>query len=84
MRRVIVGAALVLSACGGELASPAQPAPPRVTDTACDWVGPMTFSANDTPTTKEEILAYEMARRRNCPRDTTPSGNPATSVGDGT
>jgi len=65
VRSAILLVALGLSACAAQ-----QPSwqPPRITDTACNWVRPMTFSADDTPQTKEEIIAYEMARRRNCPR----------------
>lgn len=63
MRAMIVMAVL-LTGCQ---TCPTTPAP-RVVDTACSWVMPMTASTADTAWTKREILAYELARRKNCPK----------------
>lgn len=60
--RVIIAAAVLLAGC-----QTCPTVPPRIVDTACSWVMPMTASASDTPETKREILAYELARQKNCP-----------------
>ena len=60
----------LLSSCALDCTT--QPQLPRVVDTACDWIPVLSASANDTPDTKREVIAYETARQRNCgsPRDT--------------
>ncbi|VWD61027.1 hypothetical protein BLA18628_07220 [Burkholderia aenigmatica] len=62
--RTMIAAAALLAGC--QTCPPAPPA--RVVDTGCSWVIPMTASTADTPETKREILAYELARRANCPK----------------
>ncbi|MCA8026403.1 hypothetical protein [Burkholderia cepacia] len=62
--RTMIAAAALLAGCQ---TCPTAPAP-RVVDTACTWVMPMTASTADTPETKREILAYELARQKNCPK----------------
>jgi len=60
--RTMIAAAALLSGC-----QTCPPAPaPRVVDTGCSWVMPLIASAQDTPETKREILAYELARQKNC------------------
>jgi hypothetical protein len=54
----------VLSGCAQNC--PPPPAP-RIVDTACAWVTPMTAASADTSETKREIIAYELARQKNCP-----------------
>lgn len=67
MRSAMVLVAIVAVGCTPTPSGPAwQLTQPRIVDTACDWVMPMTFSADDTAATKAQILAYEVARRRNC------------------
>ncbi|RQS22467.1 hypothetical protein [Burkholderia sp. Bp8995] len=60
----MIAAAALLAGCQS---CPTAP-PPRVVDTACSWVMPLTASTADTVETKREILAYEIARQKNCPR----------------
>ncbi|MBJ9964508.1 hypothetical protein [Burkholderia seminalis] len=65
MRMLIAAAAAALLA--GCQTCPTMPAP-RVVDTGCLWIKPMTASPDDTPETKREILAHELARQANCPK----------------
>ncbi|WP_175806487.1 hypothetical protein [Burkholderia cenocepacia] len=60
--RTMIAAAALLAGC--QTCPPVPPA--RVVDTGCLWVKPMTASPADTPETKREILAYELARQKNC------------------
>ncbi|MDN7893244.1 hypothetical protein QZM93_32045 [Burkholderia cepacia] len=60
--RTMIAAAALLAGC--QTCPPVPPA--RVIDTACTWVMPLTASTADTPETKREILAYELARQKNC------------------
>ncbi|WP_175770581.1 hypothetical protein [Burkholderia anthina] len=60
--RAMIAAAVLLAGCQ---ACPTAPSA-RVVDTGCSWVMPMTASTSDTPETKREILAYELARQKNC------------------
>lgn len=39
----------------------------NIVDTGCDWTKPLTASTADTPDTKREILAFDLARQKNCP-----------------
>lgn len=57
---------IALVALAGCQVAPPAPAP-RVVDTACSWVVPMTADSADTAATKREIIAYEIARQKNCP-----------------
>ncbi|WP_412021551.1 hypothetical protein [Burkholderia cepacia] len=63
--RILIAAAAAALLAGCQTC---PPAPPRVVDTACAWVMPMTASTADTSETKREILAYELARQKNCPK----------------
>lgn len=63
MRLLIALAIAALPGC----AHVCPPAAPRVIDTGCAWAKPMTASSADTPDTKREIIAYELARQKNCP-----------------
>jgi phosphate-selective porin len=58
----------LLAACAAQQAS-APCTPVYVTRTVkdCSWLPQMTASAADTPDTKREIIAYEIARQKNCP-----------------
>ncbi|HEM8998808.1 TPA: hypothetical protein U2T46_000843 [Burkholderia cenocepacia] len=60
--RTMIAAAALLAGC--QTCPPAPPA--RVVDTGCLWIKPMTASPADTSETKREILAYELARQKNC------------------
>ncbi|MCA8075394.1 hypothetical protein [Burkholderia cepacia] len=62
--RMMLAAAALLAGCQTCPTAPTA----RVVDTACSWVMPMTASMADTPETKREILAYELARQKNCPQ----------------
>ncbi|MFM0300025.1 hypothetical protein PQQ99_07845 [Paraburkholderia sediminicola] len=62
---------LIVIALAGCATCPPPPAP-RVVDTACSWVTPMTADASDTAATKREIIAYEIARQKNCPAGKKP------------
>lgn len=64
MRILILLTLAALAGCANECP---PPPPPRVVDTACAWVTPMTASAADTSATKREVVAYEIARQKNCP-----------------
>lgn len=65
MRLAIIFAILPLVGCTSTC--PVQPPPvPRVVDTGCDWIPSLSASTNDTPATKQEIVAYETARQQNC------------------
>jgi hypothetical protein len=55
---------VVLAGCATQC--PAPP-PPRIVDTACAWLTPMTADTADTAATKREVIAYEIARQKNCP-----------------
>ncbi|QQC65848.1 hypothetical protein [Paraburkholderia ginsengisoli] len=62
---------LLLAGCG----TPAKPEPTQtvyITRTVkdCSWLPHMTASVSDTPETKREIIGYEIARRKNCPKET--------------
>jgi hypothetical protein len=61
--RMLIAAAALLAGC-----QTCPTVPSRVVDTACSWVTPMTASTADTSETKREILAYELARQKNCPQ----------------
>lgn len=52
---------------GGCATRPPPQIETRVIDTACTWVKPLTFSKEDTPETKRQILEHEKTRRENCP-----------------
>jgi len=49
------------------LAGCASQPQPTIIDTACSWVKVLTFSPQDTPQTKREIIAHDKAVRKNCP-----------------
>lgn len=57
--------AVALAACAPSCPKSA-PLPPRVIDTACDWVPALSASASDTEETRREVVAYETARQTNC------------------
>lgn len=61
---IVIAAAALLAGCQ---TCPTAP-PARVVDTACSWAMPLTASTSDTTETKREILAYELARQKNCPK----------------
>ncbi len=63
MRILILLAVATLAGCAHEC--PPPPAP-RIVDTSCSWVTAMTADAADTAATKREIIAYEIARQKNC------------------
>lgn len=60
----IVALTVILGGCA---TCPPPQIETRVIDTACTWVKPLTFSKQDTPETKRQILAQELTRRQNCP-----------------
>lgn len=61
-----------LSACAAAPAPCASiAAPPKIVDTACSWVRPLSASAADTDATKREILAHDLAWRANCAKPAT-------------
>lgn len=66
MRLLILLTVALLGGCALDCPKPPPPQP-RIIDTACSWVTQMTASASDTPETKREVIAYEKARRANCP-----------------
>lgn len=55
----------LLSSCALDCTT-RPPLPPRVVDTGCDWIPVLSASANDTPDTKREVIAYESARQQKC------------------
>jgi hypothetical protein len=67
MRLLILLTFAVLAGCAHEC--PPPPAP-RIVDTSCSWVKPETASPADTPETKREVIGYELARQKNCPKVT--------------
>lgn len=67
MRTTAICFAVRLAGCAAQC----PPAPPpvvetRVIDSACKWLRPITFSAADTPETKEQIVTFEKARQKSC------------------
>lgn len=40
----------------------------KTIDTACNWVTELSFSKNDTPETKRQIIEHDKAVRKNCPK----------------
>jgi hypothetical protein len=60
--------ATVLVALAGCAAScpPPAPLPPKVIDTSCVSLPPLTIAASDTDETKREVIAYEIARKKKC------------------
>ncbi|MBB2928404.1 hypothetical protein [Paraburkholderia silvatlantica] len=65
MRILILLIVAMLAGCAHDC--PAPPAP-RIVDTSCSWLSPMSASSADTPETKREVIAYEIARQKNCPQ----------------
>lgn len=54
-----------LAGCAHTQNCPPPPAP-KIIDTGCLWIKPMTASNADTPKTKREIIEHEIARQKNC------------------
>lgn len=63
MRLLILLTVALLAGCVHEC--PAPPAP-KIVDTGCLWVKPMTASSADTDATKREVIEHEIARQKNC------------------
>ncbi|NIE67485.1 hypothetical protein [Burkholderia sp. Ax-1719] len=63
--RILILLTLIAALAGCAHDCPA-PAAPRIIDTSCSWLSPMTASSADTPETKREVIAYEAARQKNC------------------
>ena len=61
----VVALAVTLAGCA---TCPPPQIETRVIDTACTWVKPLTFSKQDTPDTKRQIIEQEKTRRQNCPQ----------------
>lgn len=62
---VIAATVVVLGGCATR--QPEVRVETRVIDTACSWVNPLTFSKNDTPETKRQIIEHDKVIRENCP-----------------
>lgn len=70
MRALILIPLVALAACSSMCPKSATAPIPKtkVIDTGCQWVRTLTFAPADTPQTKQEIVAYELARQKNCPK----------------
>ena len=70
MRAILIPCALALAGTltGCQTCPAPTVLPGKVIDTACNWVKPITASASDTPDTKKQILAHDLAVQKNCPQ----------------
>ncbi|KAA1008219.1 hypothetical protein FVF58_23065 [Paraburkholderia panacisoli] len=66
MRLLIV---LIVAALAGS-AHHCPPPASHVIETTCSWLTQMTASSADTTETEREIISYEIARHKNCPKET--------------
>lgn len=64
MKWLAVG--LIAVTLGGCATCPPPTVETRVIDTSCQWVKELTFSKNDTPETKRQIIEHDKALRENC------------------
>lgn len=69
MRAMTICCALAINGCATTPQPPQIVTVPKIVDTACDWVKPISASASDTLETKRQILAHDLALAKNCPTE---------------
>jgi hypothetical protein len=64
-RGAVVLVVLILAGCATTCPPPASP---RIIDTACQWVHPVTVAATDSPETIRQAVALKQTIDANCPK----------------